>query len=144
MLGNAPGGAFGFWAISIAAFIILGAILEGVPAVVLFGPLIFPIAKQFGISEVQFAIVAILSMGIGLFSPPVGFGYFSACAIGKADPDKSMTRMWPYLAGLVVATAIVAAVPALTVFGGAPVSLSAPPRMRRWTTKRRRGTACLL
>lgn len=120
MLSQSPGGAFGFWAISIAAFVILGAILEGVPAVVLFGPLIFPIAKTFGISEVQFAIVAILSMGIGLFSPPIGFGYFSACAIGKSDPAESMNGMWPYLAGLIVATIIVAAIPALTV-GNAPV-----------------------
>jgi tripartite ATP-independent transporter DctM subunit len=120
MLASAPGGAFGFWAISIVAFIVLGSILEGVPALVLFGPLIFPIAKEFHIPEVQFAIVAILAMGIGLFSPPLGFGYYSACAIGKSDPDANVGRMFPYLAGLLLATIIVAAVPFLTV-GFTPV-----------------------
>jgi tripartite ATP-independent transporter DctM subunit len=119
MLAGAPGGAFGFWAIAIVAFIILGSILEGVPALVLFGPLIFPIAAQFHIPEVQFAIVAILAMGIGLFSPPLGFGYYSACAIGKSEPDANVKRMVPYLAGLLLATIIVAAVPFLTV-GFAP------------------------
>jgi TRAP-type C4-dicarboxylate transport system permease large subunit len=90
-------------------------VLEGVPAIVLFGPLVFPIAKQFHIDEVQFAIVAILSMGIGLFAPPLGFGYYSACAIGKANPDTNIRPMWPYLGGLLVATVVIAAVPFLTV-----------------------------
>ena len=53
-------------------FIILGSVLEGIPAIVLFGPLLFPIAQTFGVDEVQYAIVAVLAMGIGLFSPPVG------------------------------------------------------------------------
>ncbi len=114
-LGQAPGGVVGFWAIAIAAFIILGMVLEGVPAIVLFGPLVFPIAKQFQIDEVQFAMVAILSMGIGLFAPPLGFGYYSACAIGKANPDTNMRPMWLYLCGLLVATAVIAAFPVLTV-----------------------------
>jgi tripartite ATP-independent transporter DctM subunit len=114
-LGQAPGGVVGFWAIAIGAFIVLGMVLEGVPAIVLFGPLVFPIAKQFQIDEVQFAIVAILSMGIGLFAPPLGFGYYSACAIGKANPDTNMRPMWPYLCGLLVATVIVAAFPIVTI-----------------------------
>jgi TRAP-type C4-dicarboxylate transport system permease large subunit len=113
-LGQAPGGVLGFWAVAIVAFIILGMVLEGVPAIVLFGPLVFPIAKQFHIDEVQFAIVAILSMGIGLFAPPLGFGYYSACAIGKA-PDTNIRPMWPYLCGLLIATALIAAFPILTI-----------------------------
>ncbi|GAC1443698.1 MAG: TRAP transporter large permease subunit [Vulcanimicrobiaceae bacterium] len=110
-LGHAPGGAAGFMALSVVLFIVLGSVLEGIPAVVLFGPLLFPIAKDYGIDEVQYAMVAILGMGIGLFAPPLGFGYYAACALGKVSPDDAMGRMMPYLASIVVALAVVAAVP---------------------------------
>ena len=81
-----PGGAATFMAVSIAAFIVLGSVLEGIPAIVLFGPLLFPIAKAVGIHEVHYAMVVILAMGIGLFAPPFGVGYYAACAIGRVDP----------------------------------------------------------
>ncbi|MCH3765050.1 TRAP transporter large permease subunit, partial [Campylobacter coli] len=67
-----PGGPITFLAVSIVAFIILGSVLEGIPAIVLFGPLLFPIARQVGVHEVHYAMVVILSMGIGLFAPPFG------------------------------------------------------------------------
>src|SRR5580704_16828939 len=78
-----PGGSWGFLAITIVAFIILGSVLEGLPAIVLFGPLLFPVAKAMGVHEVHYAMVVILAMGIGLFAPPFGIGFFSACAIGS-------------------------------------------------------------
>ena len=81
-----PGGAVAFMAVSIAVFIVLGSVLEGIPAIVLFGPLLFPIARQVGIHEVHYAMVVILAMGIGLFAPPFGVGYYAACAIGRVDP----------------------------------------------------------
>ncbi|MFN2460234.1 MAG: TRAP transporter large permease subunit [Candidatus Velthaea sp.] len=110
MLSHA-GGPVGFMALSMIMFIVLGSVLEGIPAMVLFGPLLFPIAQQFHINEVHYAIVAILSMGIGLFSPPLGIGYYGACAIGKAPADKVVRPMIPYLLALVVADVIIAAVP---------------------------------
>jgi len=110
-LGHAPGGAAGFMALSVLLFVVLGSVLEGIPAVVLFGPLLFPIAKSLGINEVQYAMVAVLGMGVGLFAPPLGFGYYAACALGKVSPDDAMGRMLPYLASIVVALVIVAAVP---------------------------------
>jgi len=110
-LGHAPGGAAGFMALSVLLFIVLGSVLEGIPAVVLFGPLLFPIAKSFGIDEVQYAMVAVLGMGVGLFAPPLGFGYYAACALGRVSPDHAMKRMIPYLSSIVVALIMVAAVP---------------------------------
>jgi TRAP-type C4-dicarboxylate transport system permease large subunit len=86
-------------------------VLEGVPAIVLFGPLLFPIAHTFGINPIHFAIVVVLAMGIGLFSPPFGVGYYGACAIGKADPDEAARRIAPYLLALVAALIVIAAVP---------------------------------
>jgi tripartite ATP-independent transporter DctM subunit len=110
-LAAAPGGRAGFLALAIVLFIVLGSVLEGVPAIVLFGPLLFPIARTFGINPIHFAIVVVLAMGIGLFSPPFGVGYYGACAIGKADPDEAARRIAPYLLALVAALIVIAAVP---------------------------------
>jgi len=110
-----PGGTAGFLAITIVAFIILGSVLEGLPAIVLFGPLLFPVAKAMGVHEVHYAMIVILAMGIGLFAPPFGVGYYGACAIGRISPDDALWRIWPYIGALVVALAIVAAVPWLSI-----------------------------
>src|SRR3546814_16213380 len=55
-MANLPGGKFTFMAVSLVAFIVLGSVLEGIPAIVLFGPLMFPIARAVGVHEVQYAM----------------------------------------------------------------------------------------
>jgi TRAP-type C4-dicarboxylate transport system permease large subunit len=50
-------------------------------------------------------------MGVGVFAPPLGIGYFIACAIGKVPPSDAMSAMWPYLGALVAGLLLVAAVP---------------------------------
>jgi TRAP-type C4-dicarboxylate transport system permease large subunit len=114
-LSDLPGGAPVFLAASVVIFIILGAVLEGIPAIVLMGPLFFPIARQMGIHEVHYAMVVVLSMGVGLFAPPLGVGYYAACAIGGVSPDKGVRPMWGYLLALVLGVVVVAAVPGLTL-----------------------------
>ena len=115
LMAKMPGGAAGFMALSIVVFVILGSVLEGVPALVLLAPLLFPIARQLGIHEVHYSMVVILAMGIGLFAPPFGVGFFTACAIGNVDPDEAVSSVWPYLAALLVGTIVVAAVPWLSI-----------------------------
>jgi len=110
-MGSVPGGAQGFMAISVVAFVVLGSVLEGIPAIVLFGPLLFPVARGLGINDVHYAMVVVLAMGVGLFAPPFGVGYYAACAIGRASPDAAMRRIWPYMGALVAGLALVAAVP---------------------------------
>ena len=109
-----PGGAPMFMAVSILAFVVLGSVLEGIPAMVLFGPLLFPIARQLGINDVHYAMVATLAMGLGLFAPPLGVGYYSACAIARVNPDRGIRPLMGYMAALLVGTIIVAAVPWLS------------------------------
>jgi tripartite ATP-independent transporter DctM subunit len=110
-----PGGAGTFLAVSIVAFVILGSVLEGIPAIVLFGPLLFPIARAVGVHEVHYAMVVILAMGIGLFAPPFGVGYYAACAIGRVDPAEGVRPIWGYLLALMVGLIIVAAVPWISI-----------------------------
>jgi TRAP-type C4-dicarboxylate transport system permease large subunit len=88
--------------------------LEGIPAIVLMGPLLFPVAHQLGLNEVHYAIVAVLSMGIGLFSPPFGVGYYVACAIGDCNPDEGLPYIGRYILAIVAGLLVVAAVPWLT------------------------------
>jgi tripartite ATP-independent transporter DctM subunit len=109
-----PGGALGFLAVSIVAFVILGSVLEGIPAIVLFGPLLFPIAKQVGVHEVHYAMVVIFAMGIGLFAPPFGVGYYGACAISRINPDEGLRPIWGYMAALFLGLIVVALVPWLS------------------------------
>ncbi|GGF27637.1 ABC transporter permease [Aliidongia dinghuensis] len=115
IMSGVPGGPMGFLVISILVFTILGSVLEGIPAIVLFGPLLFPVARALGINEVHYAMVVVLAMGMGLFAPPFGVGFYAACAIGRVSPDLAMARVWPYLAVLLAATVLVAAVPWLSI-----------------------------
>ncbi|WP_454691072.1 TRAP transporter large permease [Achromobacter aloeverae] len=115
LMAGLPGGAATFMAVSIVAFVILGSVLEGIPAIVLFGPLLFPIAQQMGIHEVHYAMVVILAMGIGLFAPPFGVGYYAACAIGRVSPDRGMRAIVGYLVSIALGLIIVAAVPWLSI-----------------------------
>ena len=106
-----PGGVPVFLAVTIVAFIVLGSVLEGIPAIVLFGPLLFPIAKAVGVHEVHYAMVVILAMGIGLFAPPFGVGYYAACAISRIHPDEGIKPMLGYVLALLIGTIVIAAVP---------------------------------
>ena len=109
--GRLPGGHYTFLAASIVGFIILGSILEGIPAIVLFGPLLFPVAHQVGVHEVHYAMVVILAMGIGLFAPPFGVGYYAACAVGRVDPAEGIQPLYGYMVALVLGVIVIAAVP---------------------------------
>ena len=110
-----PGGSAAFIAVSIVAFTVLGSVLEGIPAIVLFGPLLFPIARAVGVHEVHYAMIIILAMGIGLFAPPFGVGYYAACAIGRVDPADGIRPIWGYLLALLIGLIVVAIFPWISI-----------------------------
>lgn len=111
MLTTLPGGAFAFMAVSIALFVMLGCLLEGLPAVLLLAPIMFPIAKTLGIHDVHYAMVIVCAMNVGLMLPPIGVGFYVACKIGGAMPDQVIGAMWSYLLALIVGVIVIAAVP---------------------------------
>jgi tripartite ATP-independent transporter DctM subunit len=114
-MGTLPGGGVTFLFVSIVVFIILGSVLEGIPAIVLFGPLLFPIARQLGVHDVHYSMVVVLAMGIGLFSPPFGVGYYAACAIGRVNPDEGMRPIAGYVLAMLVGLTLVALVPWISI-----------------------------
>jgi TRAP-type C4-dicarboxylate transport system permease large subunit len=64
-----------------------------------------------GINDVHYSMVVILSMGMGLFAPPFGVGYYAACAISRIRPDQGMKPIVGYMLALLVGLILVAAVP---------------------------------
>jgi tripartite ATP-independent transporter DctM subunit len=114
-MASLPGGATTFMGVSIVAFVVLGSVLEGIPVIVLFGPLLFPIAQKMGIHEVHYAMVSVLAMGIGLFAPPFGVGFYAAAAIGRVDPNLGIRPIMAYLLAMLIGLIVVAAIPWISI-----------------------------
>lgn len=114
LLTGMPGGWLGFIFVSAAIFVLLGCLLEGLPAILLAAPIMFPIARQFGIHDIHYAMVMVAAMNIGLMMPPIGVGFFIACRIGNVSPDEAIGAIWPYIAALLAGLAVVAAIPAIS------------------------------
>ncbi|KNZ31875.1 MAG: membrane protein [Methylibium sp. NZG] len=106
-----PGGPIAFLAVTIVVFLVLGCILEGLPAILLLAPIMFPIAKKLGIHDIHYSMVVVVAMNIGLMMPPIGVGFYVACRIGDASPDDVMGAIWPYLLALLVGLVVIAGVP---------------------------------
>jgi tripartite ATP-independent transporter DctM subunit len=111
-----PGGWMAFMAVTVLVFLILGCLLEGLPAVLLLAPIMFPIAKKLGIHEIHYSMVIVCAMNIGLMMPPIGVGFYVACRIGDAKPDDVMVAIWPYIAALIAGVVVIALFPALSTF----------------------------
>ena len=103
-------------ALSGAILMILGCVLESLPAIVLLAPLMFPIAKSLGINDVHYAMVVVTAMNIGLMAPPIGIGFYIACKIGNVSPDEAMGAIWPYLIALLIGLVVIALVPGFSTW----------------------------
>ena len=109
-------GSLMFLLLSVGIMIIFGAVLEGAPALIIFGPLLTPIAQQLGIHPLHFGTVMVIAMGLGLFAPPIGLGLFATCAI-TGTTVKDVTRpMMKYLAVLLVTLIVLVLVPSFSLW----------------------------
>lgn len=111
MVTEMPGGWGGFMAVSIVIFMVLGCVLEGLPAIVLMAPIMFPLARGLGINDIHYSMVIVTAMNVGLMAPPIGIGFYIACKIGNVSPDEAMGAIWPYIGALVIGLILIAAVP---------------------------------
>jgi tripartite ATP-independent transporter DctM subunit len=111
-----PGGWMTFMGVTVLVFVILGCLLEGLPAVLLLAPIMFPIAQKLGINDIHYSMVIVCAMNVGLMLPPIGVGFYIACRIGDAKPDEVIFAIWPYIAALLVGVVVIAAFPALSTF----------------------------
>ena len=99
-IGGVGAGRAGFLALTIVLFVVIGALLEGLPALLIFGPILFPISRALGIDPVHYGIVIVAAMGIAFFLPPVGVGLSIAAGIARVDIDDVSRAYVPYLVAL--------------------------------------------
>jgi tripartite ATP-independent transporter DctM subunit len=110
-------GAHGTWLfmlLSIAVLIVMGSVLEGAAALIIFGPLLLPVAVRLGIDPLHFGVVLVIAMGIGLFAPPLGLGLYGACLIGNVPIEQTVKPILGYLGLLLVCLLVIAFVPGIS------------------------------
>ncbi len=100
-----------FLVITNLIFIITAALLDGLPALLIFFPIFYPIAKQLGIHPLQFSLLAVASNGIGLILPPVGLLLIVVCGIAKTSLSAVFRTMLPYIAILILSLLVIMFVP---------------------------------
>lgn len=104
-----------FLLITLIVLVVFGAFLEGLPALIIFTPILFPIMANFDIVPLHYGIIMITALGIGLFQPPIGIGFLIACALGKVNVEKATRAYLPYFIVLFIGALIVAFVPWFTL-----------------------------
>ncbi len=100
---------------TVVLFVVIGALLEGLPALLIFGPILFPISRTVGVDPVHYGIVIVAAMGTAFFLPPVGVGLSIAAGIARVDMDEVGRNYVPYLVALLIGLALIAAFPVLTL-----------------------------
>jgi len=110
-----PGSSFVFLLITAVVFIFFGAVVEGLPAVVILLPSLLPVATQLTIDPIHYAIVIVAAVGIGLFLPPVGVGLFIACGIAGVSVDRATRAVLPFIAVLCAGLVIIIVAPWFTL-----------------------------
>jgi tripartite ATP-independent transporter DctM subunit len=110
-------GAHGTWLfmlLSITVLIVMGSVLEGAAALIIFGPLLLPVAVKLGIDPLHFGVVLVIAMGLGLFAPPLGLGLYGACLIGNVPIEQTVKPIMGYLGLLFLCLLIIAFVPVIS------------------------------
>lgn len=100
-----------FLAVSIVIMILVSSLLEGLPALIILGPMLYPIAVSLHVDGVHFAMVLLLSMGVGIFMPPLGVGFYVTCSVMQTSIEETSRAFVPYLIALLIGILVVAAVP---------------------------------
>ena len=111
---SASHGSWLFLLLSIAILIVMGSVLEGAAALIIFGPLLMPVARQLGIDPLHYGVVLVIGMGIGLFAPPLGLGLYGSCLIGGVKLEETVWPIMKYLGLLLACLILIALVPQIT------------------------------
>jgi tripartite ATP-independent transporter DctM subunit len=109
-------GSWLFMLLSILILIVMGSVLEGAAALIIFGPLLVPVAQQLGFHALHYGVVLVVSMGIGLFAPPLGLGLYASCLIGGVPVEVTVKPMIQYLGLLFLCLLVIAFFPGLTLW----------------------------
>jgi tripartite ATP-independent transporter DctM subunit len=104
-----------FIAFSMVLMVVMGSILEGLPSLLIFGPMLMQLTKMYGIDPMAYGIVLIISMGIGTFIPPFGVCYFITCSVMNTSVERVTPKFVPYLGVLLVGVVAIAIWPEISL-----------------------------
>jgi tripartite ATP-independent transporter DctM subunit len=96
--------------------LLLGTFMDMAPLIIITTPIFLPIVVQAGMDPVQFGIVMMLNLGIGLVTPPVGSVLFVGCAVGGLPIEKTIRTIWPFYLALVASLMVITFVPGLSMW----------------------------
>jgi tripartite ATP-independent transporter DctM subunit len=97
--------------------IMLGTIMDMAPLILITTPILFPVVVgTLGMSPIQFGVMLILNLGIGLTTPPVGSALFVGCAIGKISIEKATKAMLPLYLMMIIVLLLVTFIPNIVMF----------------------------
>ncbi|WP_088225932.1 TRAP transporter large permease [Desulfosporosinus sp. FKB] len=95
--------------------LVLGMIMDMAPLILIATPILLPVATQYGMDPIQFGVMLMLNLGIGLLTPPVGSAIFVGCTIGELSLEKAFKAMLPFLSVMIVMLLLLTYVPAVSM-----------------------------
>lgn len=113
---NDLGGRWGFLIISIAVLVVMGMLMEGLPSLLIFAPLLIPLATQVGINPLQYGIIVVMAIGIGTHTPPMGIALYVGAQLGDVPMRSVCRRIVPYMPALYAGIIAVALIPGLVTW----------------------------
>lgn len=96
--------------------LLVGMFMDLTPAVLIFTPIMLPVAVELGIDPVHFGIIMVLNLSIGLCSPPVGSLLFIGVSVGETSITRVVPMLIPFFVAMLLALAVVTAAPALSLW----------------------------
>jgi len=105
-----------FMVIVLVALLILGMLMDAVPIMIALSPLLAPIARQYGIDDIQFGLVFVVTCMIGLVTPPVGIILFMTTSISGVSLEKLSATILPFVLWMVAVVILMIFFPALTLW----------------------------
>lgn len=105
-----------FMFVVIAFFLFLGTFMDSIPAMILFVPVLLPIATRIGISPIHLGIVTVMTFAVGLVTPPYGLCLLIASSIANLSIERSLRGVLPYISALMLIILLVAVFPEIAFF----------------------------
>ncbi|WP_188634033.1 TRAP transporter large permease [Lentibacillus kapialis] len=105
-----------FIIITILFFLFIGTFMDAIPAMILFVPVILPTALQFGFDPVHLGLIVVMTLAIGLVTPPYGLCLLLAAKIGKLPIERSFRAVIPYMTIILVVLGVVAFFPEVAMY----------------------------
>ena len=96
--------------------LLFGIFIEPLPGIVVLVPILAPIAHALGINDLQFGIIVIVNLTMGMITPPVGGLLFVTCLVAKVPLMKMVKELWPFLYAQLAVLALLSLVPAISTW----------------------------